>query len=180
MRANIAADETTDPAAATALRGIAETGSVSLDEVGRLVRLMRSDDPLGAPTPGLADIPALVWSFRSEGMDLMADDLQLPRQPLSPALDVTAFRIVAEALTNAARHAAAGPIRMSIREMSPDLEIHVVNPMSDQSAGSPPGSGHGLIGMRERIDLFGGELRAGPVGDGTFEVAARLPLRIAG
>lgn len=179
MRANVAADVSSDPVATTALRGIAETGSECLEEVGQLVRLIRNDDPLGTPTPGTADIPALVWSFRASGLELLADDLELPRHPLSPALDVSVFRVVQEALTNAAKHS-SGPTRLSIREMSPNLAIEVVNPMSSTRGDHAPGTGQGLIGMRERVELFGGSLRAGPVGDGTFEVAALLPMRVPG
>jgi len=89
-------------------------------------------------------------------------------------MDLSAYRIVQEALTNAVRHAGPGTARVLIRYGDGDLRLEV----RDDGLGGRPGNGagHGLIGMRERVNLFGGDLDAGPSPDGGFAVAARLPL----
>jgi signal transduction histidine kinase len=101
-------------------------------------------------------------------------------RPLEAAVDLSAFRIVQEALTNALKHAGPARAEVVLRYHPRDLELTVSDDGRGGSArldGRPvPGSGHGLVGMRERVELFGGELAAGPRPGGGYQVRARLPL----
>jgi signal transduction histidine kinase len=161
----------------------AEFGALSgsareaLADMRRLLGVLRSDQPTGrAPQPGLPDLPGLIDSARQAGM---AVELIAP-----PALDlappgagVCAYRIVQEALTNAGRHAAGAPVTVSVRHSADTVTLQVTNgpgvPAGPRTNGHGPG--HGLAGMRERAELLGGSLSAGPAPDGGFAVSAVLP-----
>jgi signal transduction histidine kinase len=162
------------------LEKIERSGRQALGEMRRLLGVLREDDdadPALAPQPGVDDLPTLVEGVRAAGM---AVDLEIDQgcAGLPPAIDLSTFRIVQEALTNTLKH--AGPrahARISIRRESAAITIEVSDDGGRQPA--PAGSatrGHGLVGMRERAALFGGELRAGPGPAGGFVVDARLPL----
>jgi signal transduction histidine kinase len=102
--------------------------------------------------------------------------------PLPAGVDLSAYRIVQEALTNAVRHAGPGRARVLVRYGEHDLEVQVrddggTGPRPARAGAAAGPAGRGLVGMRERVNLFGGELRAGPGPDGGFTVDARLPLR---
>jgi signal transduction histidine kinase len=157
------------------LRSVQETGRQALVEMTRLVGLLRDDaEEVGlAPQPGLDEVPALVAQVREAGLPVElrveGDERRLP-----PALELTAYRVVQEALTNALKHAGDTRAEVSLRYGADALELEVV----DDGPGSADGfsGGHGLAGVRERVTVFDGEFAAGPRPDGGFAVRARLPL----
>ncbi len=154
------------------LRDVAETGRRALAETGRLLHVIRDDaDELGlAPTPGIADLSRLVERFRASGLDveLRVDDA-LP--PLASGIDVSAYRIAEEALTNALRYG-DGTVRLEVVADGPGVAIRASNPA--RGTGPSQGSGLGLRGMAERVSLLGGTLSHG-WSDGRFELAATIP-----
>ncbi len=156
-----------------ALETIEEVARETLGEIDQLVGALRDDDrPSGGVEPplGLAAVETLVERHRSAGL---AVDVHTrgSRRPLSPGLDQAAYRILQEALTNAARHG-DGSAEVDI-SFGPDaLELQVWNPARND--GAHPEVGHGLVGMRERAALLGGSLDVGP-SDGGFRMRARLP-----
>ena len=161
--------------ATEALRAVEEQGRGALDELRRLLGLL-SEEAGGAalaPAPGLDAVGALVEGVTAA--DLPVELTVTGRRPLPPGLDVTAYRIVQEALTNALKHAHGARAEVVVAMDAASLRIEVTNTAGHPVLGAP-GAGLGLLGMRERVALFGGELEAGPLGDGGFRVAARFPL----
>lgn len=163
----------TDPARAEqVLQAVADTGRQALSETGRLLHVIRDDaDELGLqPAPGLADLEHLADHFRASGLDvdLLVED-PLPRLPAG--IDVSAYRVAEEALTNALRHG-DGKVLLRVRPVGDGVEICASNPSG--APHSSPGSGLGLRGMTERVALLGGTLTHG-VRDGVFELDATLP-----
>ena len=168
------------PATRDALVQIESAGRSTLAELRRLVGVLRSDDEAAerGPPPGLARLPDLVDTVRLTGLSVDLQVQGVPR-PLPAGLDVSAYRIVQEALTNTVRHATASVARVCIGYGDGDLQIEVTDD-GRASPAAPTNGGHGLIGMRERIALYGGGLSVGPRADGGFTVCARLPLDRAG
>jgi signal transduction histidine kinase len=168
-----------DPSRATgAFDSIAVTGRQALVELRRLLGVLRGSGdaaPSLAPQPGLAEVPALVEQVGRTGL---AVELVVEGEPcpLPAGVDLSAYRIVQEALTNAVRHAGPGRARVLVRYREHDLELQVTDDGNGTGAAGPAGVGQGLVGMRERVNLFGGELHAGPRPGGGFAVAARLPI----
>src|SRR3954471_4315634 len=157
---------------------IREAAARTLTEMRRVVGLLRDPDEghgVLRPQPGLTEIPDLVQEARSGGLDVDLS-LCLPAGPPPPSLQLAAFRVVQEALTNARRHAPGAPVRVRVDGDRPALliEVHSAAGLPDRPA---EGGGHGLIGMRERVRMHGGSLQTGPVPDG-FLVRARLPLPV--
>ena len=161
------------------LQAIRETGSEALAEMRRLIGVVRRDgDELAlAPQPGLARLGAIVEQARATGLEVSLR-IEGQARPLPPGLDLAAYRIVQEALTNTRKHADARAADVRIRYAAEALELEIVD---DGRGGSPDksGGGHGLVGMRERVSLYGGRLEAGPRVDGGFRVHAELPLGAA-
>lgn len=165
-----------DPAAVRgAIDSIERTASQALGEMRRLLSMLRADDesvPM-APQPTLAQVGALAAQVSDAGLAVEVR-VEGAHRELPPGVDLSAYRVVQEALTNALKH--AGPARATVvlRYLPDALEIEV----ADTGAGTPngDGSGHGLAGMRERVAVFGGEIESGPRPGGGFEVRARLPL----
>ena len=158
------------------LRSVERAGHEALAEMRRLLGILGDGDPRGlAPQPGLADIVPLLARAGESGISA---DLHVTGEPMpvSPALDLCAYRIVQEALTNAIKH--AGPTRASVnvRWQASALELEVSDEGSVRPAGNGNGSGNGIVGMRERVALHSGTLEAGARSDGGFTVRARLPL----
>jgi signal transduction histidine kinase len=155
---------------------IEETGRAALGEMRRMLGVLRDADarPAVTPQPGIANLELLLAKVRESGLPVELDVEGEPR-PLPPGLDLSAFRIVQEALTNALKH--AGPARAHVLvRFAPDaLELEVYD--DGPGAGGETTGGNGLVGMRERAALFGGELEAGRPKEGGFRVRARLPLR---
>jgi signal transduction histidine kinase len=168
--------------ARASLEAIETTGRQALSEMRRLIGVMRREELLEdakAPQPGLARVEALVDDMRGAGLPV---DLRVEGDPgpLPPGVDVSAYRVLQEALTNALRH--AGPARVSVivRYRPEDVELEVSDdghgPMEDPASTG----GHGLVGMRERVALFQGDFEAGPRAGGGFAVRARLPIGSSG
>lgn len=161
---------------------LSESARDALADMRRLLGVLRNDQPAGrAPQPGLADLPALVDSARQAGMavELIAP----PELDLVPqSAGVCVYRIVQEALSNAARHAAGAAVTVRVRHRADKVTLRVINgpgvPAAPRADGQGPGRlpGHGLAGMRERAELLGGSLSAGPEPDGGFAVSAVLPV----
>jgi signal transduction histidine kinase len=159
-----------------ALDAIERTASQALVEMRRLLGMLRTDDEaLGlAPQPGLGGLGTLVEQVREAGLPT---DLRVDGEPreLPPGVDLSAYRIVQEALTNALKHAGA---RARARVVLTYGEDELLLEVADDGAGpgQSNGTGHGLTGMRERVSVFGGRLESGPRPEGGFAVKARLPL----
>jgi signal transduction histidine kinase len=160
--------------ARAALRAVQETGQRTVEDLRRLLGLLRTIDSADAtPEPSLGGLPALAERITAAGLPV---DLEVRGEPaaVSPGLDATAYRIVQEALTNALRHAAAERATVLVAYEPPVLRLVV----EDDGTGptSRSSGGHGLVGMRERAAVFGGELEAGPRAPRGFKVSVRLPL----
>jgi signal transduction histidine kinase len=156
------------------LRSVQETGRQAVAELGRLLGLLRSaasEAKARAPQPGVNDLSELVAQVRRAGLDV---DLVVAGQErsLSPGLELTIYRIVQEALTNTLKH--SGGARAEVSVTYDDRGVRVMA-RDDGRAPNRDGLGHGLIGMRERVALYGGSLRAGPSSGGGFEVESWLP-----
>src|SRR6266567_3723930 len=139
-------------------------------------------DGLFGPQPGLARIGELVEQVRGAGLPVTVR-VEGAERPLTAAVDLSAYRIVQEALTNSLKHAGPASAEVVLRYRAADLELTVSDDgrggAARRDGGSAPGSGHGLVGMRERVELFGGDLAAGPRPGGGYQVRARLPLEVA-
>jgi signal transduction histidine kinase len=163
------------PAIRSALGSIQTTARSTIDEMRRMLGVLRAIDDEGelAPMPGLADLDALAEHARAAGLRV---DIRVEGTPraLPAGLELSAYRIIQEGLTNAIKHAGECRAAVMIRYVPDALELEVVD---DGSAdGSGGGTGHGLVGIRERVGLFGGELETGRRDGGGWRLRARLPL----
>ena len=158
---------------------IEETGRQALTEMRRLVGLLRTEGetPALAPQAGLRQLDTLVAQVSEAGLPVELDIEGEPSE-LPQGIDLAAYRVVQEALTNALKHAGPATARVVVRYRPEELEVEVVDTGSGPVAGGE--AGHGLIGMKERVSLYGGEIEAGREGRGGFAVRARLPLQWAG
>lgn len=159
---------------------IEDTARQTLADMRRLVAV---DDASGlrtelGPQPGLGHLDALVHTLVDTGADAALECSPMPIG-LSPGADLALFRIAQEALTNAINHAPGAPIRVRVGVKDGSVDLEVVNGVPTGVA-SGPGSGRGLIGMRQRVELYNGELVSGPIPDGGFRVRVSLPLEAAG
>jgi signal transduction histidine kinase len=166
-----------DPAEARrAVRAIGTTARQALGELRRVLGVVRSDEersPGWPPQPGLAVLDGLLDQVRTAGLVVDFDVVGQARE-LPSAIELSVYRIVQEALTNTLRHGDARRATVTLAYNTADLGVEVVDDGSAQPSAN--GSGHGLIGMRERVAIFGGDFHAGPVADGGFRVTAHLPL----
>jgi signal transduction histidine kinase len=157
------------------VRAVQETGRQAMVEMKRLVGILRehAEETGLAPQPGLADLDRLVAQVREAGLPVNVTIEGDPRE-LPLGVDLSAYRVVQEALTNALKYAGRAEATVTVRYGANDVAIEV----TDDGAGEAKGnsSGHGLIGMRERVGVFGGTFAAGPRDGGGFAVSARLPL----
>jgi signal transduction histidine kinase len=163
------------------LRELVETTRHALDELRATVGLLRQSgdaDTTAEPAPGLSRLPALVESFHRAALEVSVH-VEGAARPLPPGLDLAAYRIVQESLTNVAKHAGTGSARVRLSWEPGHLTVVVADDGTGVRAmpGGPPG--HGLIGMRERAVAVGGQLTAGGRPEGGFLVRARLPLPAA-
>jgi signal transduction histidine kinase len=162
-----------------AMAAVEDTGRLALADMRRIVGVLRSDahEPGElAPQPGVADLDDLVGQVCTAGLACELKVVGTPR-PLPSGIDLTVYRLVQEALTNTRKH--AGPTRARVTLTYGDQFVHVS--VRDDGRGaaahlSGADQGHGLLGMRERVAVYGGALRAGPGVGGGFEVSARIPL----
>ena len=156
------------------LRSIERTGRQALTEMRRLVGVLRSEDQGAswAPPPSLARVEELVEHVRRAGLPVELSVVG-ERVDLPPGLDVNAYRIVQEALTNVLKHAGDARASVVLTYNGRSLVIEVAD---DGRGGTPNGGGHGLAGLRERVAMFGGEIDASSRPEGGFLVRARLPI----
>lgn len=159
----------------TALDAIEHAGEQALAEMRRLLGMLRAADERAAlaPQPGLARLDALAAEVAAAGLPV---DIRIEGEAveLPPSIDVSAYRIVQEALTNALKHAGPARANVCVRYDADAVELEVVDNGSGTGGGG--GSGHGLAGIRERVGVYGGELEAGANREGGFRLRARLPL----
>jgi signal transduction histidine kinase len=166
--------------AQAAFRSIEGSGREALVELRRLLGILRMPDEQAAigPQPGLGSLGSLVDQVREAGLPV-AVHVEGEQVPLPRGIDLSAYRIVQEALTNTLKHAGTARAEIVVRYGRSAVEVEV----SDDGQGAQNGAngtGHGLIGMRERVALYGGTLRTGTRPGGGYEVRARLPLTGAG
>lgn len=156
------------------VQAVRETGKEALAELRRqlgLLRHGRADDAV-APMPGLRDVPRLAASMHAE-LELAGE----PGEVDSPGLELAAYRVVQEALTNARRYADGGPVHVRLARWPSAVEITVLDSGGGPALGGVPGTGNGLRGVRERVALYGGHVEAGPRADGPgWRVHAVLPV----
>jgi len=166
-----------DPESAVqAMAAVEQTGREALSQLRHLLTVLRPDSSTGelGPQPGLAEVERLVAQFREAGLEVSLDSDPVPAD-LPARVDLFGYRIVQEGLTNVLKHAGAGTtaeVRVRVEPRSVTLEV------SDDGRGAAqlPGSGHGLVGMRERVQLLGGTLEAAVRPGGGFRVHAVLPI----
>ncbi|WP_406636351.1 sensor histidine kinase [Amycolatopsis sp. WGS_07] len=155
---------------------IRESSSAALNELRDILQVLRDDgpEPRSLPDPTLSGVLQLADDLAAAGAQVRAS-LPDPMPDVPDPVGRAAYRIVQEALTNAAKHAPGTAIDVRLSTSDDDLVVEVANPLAD-SAGLP-GAGYGVIGMRERVTLTGGTLHAGPDGAGSYRVRAAFPLR---
>jgi signal transduction histidine kinase len=169
-----------------ALTTIEQMGRTALGEMRRLVGVLRTEaEPSRSelsPQPGVHDVSGLVEQLRETGLQVQLW-IEGESRSLSPGVDLAAFRLVQEALTNTLKH--AGPqarawVRIQYADRQLEIEVEDDGRGLVAGLGQPGGNGngHGLVGMRERVALYGGDLRIGPRSGGGFEVRARFPLEV--
>jgi signal transduction histidine kinase len=158
--------------AVAALRQVRVTGEDTLVELDRLFGLLHAAPDAGA-APGLASVDSLVERTRAAGLPVELEVTGTPAR-LDPDADLAAYRVVQEALTNTLKHAGPATARVAIAWSAGAVQLCVTDTGHGATRGD--GSRRGLVGMRERVELFGGEVQAGPRRDGGFEVWAQLPL----
>ena len=157
-----------------ALDEIQRSGRAALGETGRLLGLLREPEESGVePQPTASAIAGLVEDFRAAGLDVRLE-LGGSTEGLPAGLDLSLFRIVEEGLTNALKHTPGARVEVRYRRTADRVEVE----LTSGSGGVPrlTSGGHGLVGMRERVAVFGGSLTAGPTPEGGFLVQARMPL----
>ncbi|MGW0826353.1 sensor histidine kinase [Streptomyces sp. NPDC002845] len=170
------------------LAGIRENALEALTELRRVLGVLRSEHPedphgIGAPDDGTAPhapqptldrLDALVENTRAAGLSVTTE-VSGEVRPLPPGVELSAYRIVQEALSNALRHAPGSGVRVELTHFPRGLQVRVINSRPTRPAPPSPGAGHGLLGMRERAAMLGGTLMATETSHGGFVVAAFLP-----
>jgi signal transduction histidine kinase len=164
-----------------ALIDVGNTSRSALDELRRMLGVLRQEDPRLdlAPAPGVAELPSLVDQVRATGLDVETRIDETAIQGIPPLVELAVYRIVQEALTNVVKHASARTATIEIRREREELVVEV----TDDGAGAltayhaAPAVHHGIVGMRERTALFEGSLAAGPRPGGGWRVLARIPLQ---
>jgi signal transduction histidine kinase len=168
-------DDSSNESTRDVLQTVERIGRDALTEMRRMVGMLRNDgaDPL-APQPGLDDLPTLVTQVREAGLPV---ELQIDgeRRELPVGIELSAYRIVQEALTNALKHAGDAHASVHVSYGADSLEIEIID--DGPGAGSGAAGGHGLVGMRERVALYGGRIDAGRQPTGGFAVRVLLPIR---
>ena len=160
-----------------ALEVVEKTGRQALAEMRRLVDVLRRPEeaPALAPQPSLEHLDRLVAQVRESGLPV---ELRVEGEavPLPAGVDLTAYRLVQEGLTNALKHARADRAEVLVRWGDGEIELEVTD--NGTGSGDGSGGGHGLVGMRERIAVYGGELDAAPRPEGGFRLRAKLPVEV--
>ena len=168
-----------------AVAAIRDTGRSTLDDLRGLLGALRGNDEGTAPLPGLADVSTLIDQMAQAGL-LVSVEVTGDRGVVPRTVDLTAYRVVQESLTNVLRHAPGATVRVEIDYRSGSVDVRVIDDGGPSIGASSPGSklppsgaagtGNGLAGMAERVALFGGAFSAGPRADGGFAVTAHLPV----
>lgn len=165
------------PEDAEQLEGIEQTARQAMREMRRLLGVLVQDPSLVlTPQPGLGDLNALLEQMREAGLQV-EHRVEGEQTPLPPGLDLVAYRVVQEGLVNVLKHASGARVEVVTSYGDGELALSVTNTGNRPAPVADPG-GHGLIGMRERVHLYGGTVSAGPDMDGGFVVRARLPLGV--
>jgi signal transduction histidine kinase len=158
-----------------ALLVVEQTGREALAEMRRMVGVLRRPEeaPALAPQPSLEHVDRLIAQTREAGLPV---DLRIEGEPeqLPSSVDLTAYRLVQEGLTNAIKHAGASHAEVVVRYGDGHVELTVTDDGSGDGGGES--GGHGLVGMRERVSVYGGELEAGPLAEGGYRLRAKLPV----
>lgn len=164
------------PAARRTYEVIVESARAALTETRRIVGVLREDDETAerVPQPGLAALDGLVAAAGQTGLRVDTRVLGVPR-PIGAGLDLSAYRIVQEALSNAARYAPGSHVQLTVRYGRDRLGVVISDDGTSTGPVREPGGGHGLVGMRERVAMLGGTLVAGPDAGGGFSISAELP-----
>lgn len=158
------------------LETVEQTGRSALTEMRRLLAMLRAEDGESlAPQPGLGDVPQLIGQLREAGLPVELE-VEGERRELPIGIELSAYRIVQEALTNSLKHAGQARAVVRVRYGSDDLGLEITDDGSGTGS-SISGGGHGLAGMRERVGLYGGRLDAGRRPGGGFAVRVLLPIR---
>jgi signal transduction histidine kinase len=165
-----------------ALLAVEAGGRAAMAELRHVMGLLAAPDAdqpdALEPQPGLAQLDALIVRVRGAGTPVGVA-VSLPPDPLPPGIDLTAYRVVQEALTNTIKHAPGAEASVVIGYAEEVLQIEVIDTGAVRDAPQPEGNGRGLIGLRERLAVYGGELTAGPTLAGGYRVKALLPWRTA-
>jgi signal transduction histidine kinase len=158
-----------------ALLVVEQTGREALAEMRKMVGVLRRPEeaPALAPQPSLEHLDKLIAHTREAGLPVELRIEGTP-EPLAASVDLTAYRLVQEGLTNAIKHARANHAEVLVRYGDGHVELTVTDDGSGDGGGES--GGHGLVGMRERVSVYGGELEAGPLADGGYRLRARLPV----
>jgi signal transduction histidine kinase len=184
IQAEAAPYKTTDPPPelVESFGDIRASALAGLAELRRVLGVLRTGGQDTTPQPGLADLDTLFDSARSGGLSVTAARNGNP-VPLPEGVDLSAYRIIQEALSNAMRHAPGSHVQVNVAYRADGLALEVRNdtgtrtvPVLVGSGDGAAGGGHGIIGMRERAAMLGGRLDAGPTEDGGFQVSAVLPV----
>jgi signal transduction histidine kinase len=182
IQAEAAPYKTTDPPKelVESFAEIRASALSGLKELRRVLGVLRSETPDTAPQPGMADLEALLESARNGGVTITSGVSGTPRL-LPDGVDLSAYRIVQEALSNAMRHSPGAAVQVKLHYGDAALVVKVRNDKCPPGTREPSGvvsdgGGHGIIGMRERATMLGGNLQAGPTEKGEFLVTAALPL----
>jgi signal transduction histidine kinase len=173
----------TQPAEARqALAAIEATSRAALTEMRRLLGVLRQEgEPRGSltPAPGLADLSSLATQVQDAGLQIWIN-VEGQRGSVPPGIDLSAYRVIQEALTNVIKHAASAAATVTICYRDDSVTVEVANQAPAVPVAHVPaprtGAGHGIIGMRERVAVFGGEFAAGPRPGGGFQVRACFPI----
>lgn len=171
----------TGPAAASELHEIAGDARDALTDMRRLLGVLRTDDPSSGgpaplgPTPDLSGVPELVDAARRAGADVDLSVTGDPAGGIGPEIGLAGYRVVQEALSNAARHAPGAAVAVSVQRSDGRVRVRVRNAPAPGGGAGETERGHGLIGMRERVEQAGGTITAGPDQDGGWTVQALLP-----
>jgi signal transduction histidine kinase len=192
--------DATPDRAREAMKAVESTGRAALSELRHAMGLLTMTDdqpgpddgndqagsgagePAGseaadlAPQPGLADLPALAERMRATGMALELTVTGTPTAPLPPGVDLTAYRVVQESLTNVVKHASGAAVRVTVEHRPGAVVLEVADTGGTTTAPARLGNGRGLLGLRERLTLYGGTLHTGPRATGGFRVHAELPV----
>ena len=177
--ARLVLDADPDPTRArAAVAAIEATANQAMAEMRRALGILRDTEPSGAtltPLPGLRQLPALLDQLRTAGLPVELTVTGDPR-PMTTSIDLTLYRIVQEALTNTLKHAHATHADVMVCYGADDIRVEVTDDGQGPPSPTAPSAGAGMIGMRERVALFGGELQVGPGRQGGYAVQVCLPI----